>query len=354
MKRGSSANASSQASKRARRPKKGKRDRIILFALLVLIGALLVVLLTVLPDTPNRDAVADAHRDSSVPDSSGELPSDTPAPSSLRDTTTNDPVVTERYPEEEIPVSPEPDTEEERWWLPRGVDTDQHRGTLYLVLDDGGNNADTLAQFLSFPGPLAVAVLPLLPYSVETAVRTSAAGKEVILHLPMEAVGGTNPGPGAILTSMSDRDIIRTLDENIKSVPGVVGVNNHMGSLATQDKRTMEIVLSELRRRDLFFLDSRTSVDTVGREVATALELPFVERQVFLDNQRTREEILTSLHHALELSLAADSVVMIGHVTVSLLAEILKEVYPVLLEAGYRFGAITELLSSQLAPIKGG
>ncbi|MCK4516619.1 MAG: divergent polysaccharide deacetylase family protein, partial [Spirochaetaceae bacterium] len=217
-------------------------------------------------------------------------------------------------------------------------------GTLYLILDDAGNNLQPLPAFLEFPGPLAVAVLPQLPYSVESAARTAAAGKEIMLHLPMEAVGGANPGPGALTTGMSDRDILRVIDENLGSVPGVIGVNNHMGSLATSDRRIMEIVLADLQRRDLFFIDSRTTVETVAKPVAGYLQTPFAERHVFLDNERSRDAILTAVRGALELAHRQDQVVMIGHATVPELAAVLNEIYPILTAHGYRFGLVSELV----------
>jgi polysaccharide deacetylase 2 family uncharacterized protein YibQ len=184
---------------------------------------------------------------------------------------------------------------------------------------------------------------------VESAARTAAAGKEIILHLPMEALGGANPGPGALTVDMGDREILQTIDENLGSVPGAVGVNNHMGSRATSDERVMELVLADLRRRDLFFVDSRTTVDTVAAEVAQALRTRFAERDVFLDNDPNRDAILAAVSGALDLAHRQDQVVMIGHVTVPELAEVLAEIYPILTEHGYRFGRITEITGGTIA-----
>jgi len=243
-------------------------------------------------------------------------------------------------------VPPGVEDSEQLWWLPDPATYGTPRGTLYLILDDAGNNIGPLPDFLAFPGAMAVAVLPQLTYSVEAAARTAAAGKEIMLHLPMEAEGGADPGPGALTVGMTDREIVRTIEEDLGSVPGVIGVNNHMGSRATADARVMEVVLADLNRRGLFFVDSRTTAQSVARSAARYLQTPFAERDVFLDNDRSRHAILAAVGGALELAHSQDAVVMIGHATVPELASVLNDIYPVLVEHGYRFGWISELASS--------
>jgi polysaccharide deacetylase 2 family uncharacterized protein YibQ len=136
--------------------------------------------------------------------------------------------------------------------------------------------------------------------------------------------------------------MLRIIDENLASVPGAIGVNNHMGSRATADPRVMELLLADLTRRGMFFVDSRTTTNTVARPTAASLRTPFAERHVFLDNDRSRDAILSALRGALELAHRQEDVVMIGHATAPELAEILNEVYPVLSEHGYRFGRISD------------
>jgi len=252
---------------------------------------------------------------------------------------------TETYPDAEA-SKPEPEASEENplWWLPDPSVYTGKPGTLYLILDDAGNSIDPLPEFLKFPGPMAVAVLPQLRYSVEAAARTAAAGKEIMLHQPMEAVGGSNPGPGVLAVGMGPPEIEETLRENLATVPGAIGVNNHMGSLATADPDVMRPLLTDLRARDLFFVDSRTTVDSVGRETAEEVDVRFAERNVFLDNERDRDSMLGQLRRALELAHEQDSVLMIGHATVPELADLLNEIYPILQEYGYEFGAVSSLV----------
>jgi len=254
---------------------------------------------------------------------------------------------TETYPAEEERLSENDASrrDEALWWLPQTQTPPSEWGTLYLVLDDAGRSLDELRTFLELPYRMTIAVLPLRDYSIESALAVAASGNEVLLHLPMEPVGSADPGHGAVLVEMSGRHIRRTLLANLESVPGAVGVNNHMGSRATQDDALMGEVLSTLQDEGLFFLDSRTSAQSVARSVATRLAVPFAERHVFLDNVRERGAILESIRLALERVHSGESVVMIGHVTAPVLADTLREIHPLLAERGYYFGPISKAAS---------
>ena len=361
MKRGSTR-TTSKPQKRSRR--RTSHDRTLLIGLLVVIAVLLGVLIALLPDTvpepedSEMTAVGDGNGTpppNEADDSPGAPATDdedartTGARESTGDATQGEGGITESYPEEEpAPVRPEGEEPGDLWWLPSDVVPPEERGPLVLVLDDAGNSLDGFESFLSLPVPLSVAILPLLDYSVQAAAMTAAAEKEILLHQPMEALGGANPGPGAIGPDLSRREIADRLAENLTSVPGVIGVNNHMGSLATAESDVMHAVFEVLRERGLFFLDSRTSAQTVGRTVAAQVGIPFAERNVFLDNTRTREAILGSIGHGLELAQTGEPVIMIGHATVPLLAEILLEIHPIIAREGYRF----EWLSTLARPVQ--
>ncbi len=218
---------------------------------------------------------------------------------------------------------------------------------LYLVIDDAGHSVEDLRRFIDFPGVFTLAVLPELRYSEETMRIARAAGHSVILHQPMEAKGDHDPGPAAIRVG-DDEDVIRqTLRHNIRSLPGIAGVNNHMGSKVTEHRPTMEIIASELARHELFFLDSRTSGETVAEDVSRDLGIPVASRDVFLDNVRDPEAIAKQLTEALAIAKEKGSVVMIGHVTVPELAEVLVERYGEIVEAGYRFLPLEDLYQNR-------
>ena len=224
-----------------------------------------------------------------------------------------------------------------------GIRDRTHR--LYLVIDDVGNNTFQLRPFLKFPGPLTIAILPQVEYSAQAAKLAHDSGKEVILHLPMEADSATeNPGPGAILVNMPDQAIAVTLKQDIASVPYLIGVNNHMGSRATADTRVMQVVLAQLKGDGLFFLDSKTTPYSVADRIAKRLGLPFAEREVFLDNEQTTQSILEEFHTAERIATERGYAVLIGHVWTESLARIIIELYPELLDRGFEFGKLSDLM----------
>jgi len=218
------------------------------------------------------------------------------------------------------------------------------RGKLVLVIDDAGYNLRDLEPFLAFPGPLTISVLPRLPYSEETARRARAAGKEVILHQPMEALGGEDPGPGAIRLGMDDLEIAAIIAGNLATVPGAAGMNNHMGSAVTRDPGMMRAVLEAARASGLFYLDSLTVSDSVVDSVASHLNLNTWERDVFLDNYPERAAILKQLDDGIKRAEKKGLSVMIGHVWSAELAQTLIDLYPGLIEQGFSLSTISRIM----------
>jgi uncharacterized protein len=208
-----------------------------------------------------------------------------------------------------------------------------------IVIDDVGYSLSGLKEFLALPFPLAFSVLPDLPRSAEAGRLIAAAGKELLVHLPMEPSSGTNPGPGAVLTSQSDEEIRRLLEASLELLPQAVGLNNHMGSRATADRRVMGVVLGFLRDRGLFFLDSRTTADTLGPELAGRMGVSLLERTVFLDNENSAAYIEAALQHGVRAARLRGSAVLIGHVQNVELADELRRLLPGLAAEGVRLVA---------------
>lgn len=277
----------------------------------------------------------------------------------------DEPQISERYPEEEIeageqreaerptqeqPAAPEAETSEAAEGAgsaaedPGGTPTPKRRGSLAVVIDDVGNSLADLEPFLELDMPLTLAVLPQRKYSREAAGRAVAAGKEVILHLPMEPVSDMDPGPGAIRVGMSPVEITTTLEQNLASVPGIRGVNNHMGSRATADPLVMDAVLATLKKEGLFYLDSRTSVETVGPATAEKHNLPYLERAVFLDNESNRDYIRNAVREGMQIAERKGHAVMIGHVMVNEVVEVLAEMYPFIQDEGFDLRYLSELV----------
>jgi len=215
---------------------------------------------------------------------------------------------------------------------------------LYVVIDDVGNNLSQLDAFLETDLPLTFAVLPQRGFSRVSVERIRAAGQEAILHLPMEALGGSDPGAGAILTGLDKTEIEKRLTANLASVPGVIGVNNHMGSKATADLQTMDTVMRYLKGQDLFFLDSRTTARTVGKTIADKYQLSFAERHVFLDNEPNRDYIRQAVEEGMDIARQRGHAVLIGHVMVTEVAEVLEEMYPFVRDEGFDLHHLSDLV----------
>ena len=189
------------------------------------------------------------------------------------------------------------------------------RARLAVLVDDLGNDETAVERIAGWSFPMSVAVLPALPGSARAARELESAGKEVLLHLPMEPKGypAVRPGPGVVLTSQSDEEISRVLETDLSTVPGAVGVNNHMGSVATADPRVMKSVAGVLSRRGLFFVDSRTTDATVAREAAEAAGVPAASRRVFLDDSPEENSIRRQLAEAVSRARTEGSAIAIGH-----------------------------------------
>jgi hypothetical protein len=137
-----------------------------------------------------------------------------------------------------------------------------------VIIDDIGFDLRIVEELAGIPAPIAFAVLPHSPHAAEAARFLHAAGKEILLHLPMEprSYPEESPGAGALMVDMDEKQIRRQLQENLAAVPYVSGVNNHMGSRFMEDEARLTMVMDELKKRGLYFVDSRTSADSRGRE----------------------------------------------------------------------------------------
>jgi hypothetical protein len=160
----------------------------------------------------------------------------------------------------------------------------------------------------------------------------------------MEALGGNNPGPGAIFLSMDPALARETLRKNLDSLPGLSGVNNHMGSAITRSAPHMESILDLVKERGIYYLDSLTTQDTVTAEFCAANQIPYWERDVFLDNSGDRQSILRALEEGKQEASKKGAAVLIGHVWSSELAQTLMDIYPKLVEEGYSLSTISKFM----------
>jgi polysaccharide deacetylase 2 family uncharacterized protein YibQ len=199
-----------------------------------------------------------------------------------------------------------------------------------IVIDDLGQDLDAARKLIRQPYPLTFSVLPDLAHSIETAREAHAAGRAIMLHLPMEPepAAGVYPGPGEITVGMRGDAVAQMIREDLSSVPFAGGVNNHMGSRATTDAKLMAEVMRVLAARGLYFVDSRTTAETNALVEARRLGLPSFYRSVFLDDTETVAYTLEQLRNFRRTVQEHGVALAIGHphqTTIAALAQFLPE-----------------------------
>src|SRR3989304_9233860 len=202
------------------------------------------------------------------------------------------------------------------------------RPRIAIIIDDLGNSKKLDDEVLSIDAPLTLSVFPLLQGSKKIAEKAGSNGKEVMLHLPMEPhdYPQANPGQGALFTSMDDIAIITQLYEDMNSVPGIKGVNNHMGSRFTEDRERMRIVLKQVKERGLYFIDSKTSPQSKSDKMAREMGLKAGARDVFLDNEQEEGYILGQIEELKKIARNRGSAIGIGHPHPATIAALKKAV----------------------------
>lgn len=183
-----------------------------------------------------------------------------------------------------------------------------------IVIDDMGYQQKTCEGLLDLNLNLSFAFLPFGPYTEKQAAEAKRRGRNVLLHFPMEpADPGAEPGPGAVTIAMNRQQISRIFKENLASVPSAAGINNHMGSRFTQNAGAMRDFMTSVRASGLFFLDSRTSQNTVAYFTAQEMGVRSAKRDVFLDNVRDRKKIIIQLRKLLGTAQRHGMAIGIGH-----------------------------------------
>lgn len=197
---------------------------------------------------------------------------------------------------------------------------------LVIIIDDLGHQLSNGRQAADLPGAITLSILPYTGHGDRIAKRGFKAGKEIMLHAPMSNLANQPIGAGGLTPELSEEEFRATLTASLQQIPHVQGVNNHMGSELTQYRLQMGWLMDELKARALYFVDSRTSSDTVAASVAQEYALPHLSRQVFLDNEATREAIEERFNAAVSRAKKDGLAVAIGHpykATLDFLAEAL-------------------------------
>lgn len=185
-----------------------------------------------------------------------------------------------------------------------------------IIIDDIGYRKHEDLRAIAIPGSLAYAIMPHSPHSVKMANLVQRHGKVVLLHLPMESVTEEKNkflGPGALTLNMTREQFMRTLDMDLRSLPGAIGVNNHMGSLLTRHPGHMEWLMEALDNHKMFYIDSVTSKQSVASIIAKEKQVPYLRRDVFLDNQQDVHYIKARFIELVKVAKQKGRAIGIGH-----------------------------------------
>lgn len=213
-----------------------------------------------------------------------------------------------------------------------------------IVIDDLGDNRRSGLAAINLPGAITYAFLPHTPHSSELSRIAHVKGKEIILHAPMANKAGLRLGPGALTHHHSSSELQHVLHDNLDAIPHAVGMNNHMGSLLTEDRAKMNDIMRVVKQRNMFFIDSVTTSRTVAWKVAHEYGIPYLVRDVFLDNRREWDYIHNQFKEALSLAVTQGHAVVIGHPYPETV-EYLSEALPILEQLGIRLVTASELLA---------
>ena len=219
------------------------------------------------------------------------------------------------------------------------------RPKIAVVIDDLGVDRERGARVRLLPGPLTMAFLPYAQDLPQQTADARKAGHELLVHVPMDPRNRaiTDPGPNALLVDLAADELRRRIDWNLSQFDGYVGINNHMGSRFTADADALTAVMSELRRRGLLFLDSRTSAGSAGLATAQHAGVPALARDVFLDHAPAIEAVRLALAEVEQIARRNGHAVAIGHprdATIEALAEWL----PQLSQRGFRLVPLSALV----------
>ncbi len=216
-------------------------------------------------------------------------------------------------------------------------------GNIAIVIDDFTEDDPIAAHFCAIPQPLTFSILPRANHVSALAERVRASGHEVLVHLPMEPQGGASLGANAILVGLKDAEIRRRVRRALQNVPHARGINNHMGSKATANERVMRLVLSELKDRNLLFLDSRTTASSVAYQLAVDMDVRAVNRDLFIDEIADAQTIRGKLWELATVAARSGQAIGVGHNRRETLIA-LSAALPPLEKRGFRFVPVSQLL----------
>ncbi len=212
----------------------------------------------------------------------------------------------------ERPYGPENLPAWQRYAVP--VVLDPAKVKIAIVIDDMGVNHVKSREMLALPSVLTLSFLPYADGVAEMAKEARAKGHEIMVHIPMEPMSADeNPGPNALLTTLMPGELQQRVMTNLNGLSGYVGINNHMGSLFTQDTLALKELMKILKAQGLFMLDSKTIGNSQAYNEAKLAGVPAVERDVFLDNDPAYAAVVKQFQEAEAVARKKGSAIVIGH-----------------------------------------
>lgn len=224
----------------------------------------------------------------------------------------------------------------------------EKRGELAILIDDFGYCGEGTEEMLALPIPFTAAVMPFSKCSEADAEAVRQAGKEILIHMPMESLTGKKEwvGDKGVFRDMTEREIQDRVKEAFAILPDAAGMNNHMGSAIMEDERSLSAVMEVLQEKNVLFVDSVTTAKSLGRKIAGEKGIPFQARDVFLDSTDSVEVVKANLRKAAEVALEKGYALAIGHVGPEggkITAEAIRALAPELEAAGITFVTVSDL-----------
>lgn len=182
-----------------------------------------------------------------------------------------------------------------------------------IVIDDMGVDQVRSRRVIDLPGPLTTSFLTFARDLKRQARSAAAAGHELMMHMPMEPKGKVSPGPDALLVRMGKEEIASRVHNMLDRMENYVGINNHQGSKFTENEAGLKVVMTALKQRRLFFLDSRTSGQSVGGRVAEEAGVRTIDRDIFLDHENRPGYVEKQLALTEALAKRRGYAIAIGH-----------------------------------------
>ena len=238
---------------------------------------------------------------------------------------------------------------DQKLWIKNAVavpNLPANKPMIAIVIDDMGLDRKRSPRAIALPGPITLAFLTYAQDLQEQTTKARQAGHELMVHVPMEPQSSTiDPGPNVLKVEDRREQVLEKLDWGLSKFNGYVGINNHMGSKFTKHQRGMSIVLNEVKKRGLLFLDSLTASGSTGSRLAAKLEVPFGTRNVFLDHINNEHEVRMRLTQTERLARKNGAAIAIGHPHDNTL-KVLEEWLPTLEDRGFILVPVSTIIKS--------